>query len=547
MNDYSYCCSQDGHGLKYPGFSVVLLQVFAMDSIKDFVECPKAVGSGFLKKVGNGIDSMIFNTGRNSAGNIRRYELGGFDFSFSLEEPYPVELSGHAKVKMSVLFGHAVSISYRFVFDGSDALCKMSEPVATDHIIALLSTHLSAEHWSRNKGKSETDINMEVTGFSVSGLPLDEGGNLIGGHPEDISLDGTGRVFDKVSIRYRNFVKRHCSRYRNSIGKEHRIRYDRKYSSIDDGSMNDFHYAMVDIWENVMHPVMENGKFADMFDTNRRLRLSEADIVNHIHDYHKPELIGLMTMYPGEWPYRDPAAYDEVCGENIAIDTDDLVLVNNNVCVVIGTYGRRGADSPVDWEEHLKERSKYHVSWPEYLLILEMVLAKKFVISYAKDQLIHATLEVDKVSSTELIAHNAALSMSLSRLELQLDVVKYSRFMSHKVMFDRTTRRLELANDTEVLNSLMQVVDNSLHNLSDYKAMKSDFILNFILALISVASTFELFFQKSEMPFLTYFGMENSRFAAVFLCVVAAVTIFGILLVFANMIKKVYHKIKVLL
>lgn len=544
ITDFDYCCSKDGHGLKYSGFSVVLLQVFALESIKYFKESPEAMKAGFMRPVENGIDSLIFNLSKSDSDNIRRYELEGFNFNMPLEEPYPVTLSGHVKVKMSVLFGHTISISYRFVFDGSDALCRMSEPVSTDHIIAMLATHLSAEHWSRNKGKSETDINMEVSGFVVSGLPLDEKGNVLKECQDAVSLEGVGRVFDKISVMYKNFIKRKCSAYKYGISNEQKIIYKRNAASRIENSMDDFHYAMVDIWESVMHPVTEDGNTDDLFANDREQRLSEADIVNHIRDFHKPELIGLMTMYPGEWPYRDAAAYDEVCGENIAIDTDDLVLVNSNVCVVIGTYGRRGAESPVDWEEHLQERAKYDVSWPEYLLILEMVLAKKFVISYAKDQLIEATLGVDKVSSSELIAHNAELSVRLSRLELQLDIVKYSRFMSHKVMFDRTTMRLDLARDTEILNNLMDIVDNSLHNLSDYKTMKAGAILNTILVLISVVSTFELLFQKSEMPFLTYFGMENNRFAAIFLCAVAAIAIFGILLVLVNILKGIYNKIK---
>ena len=88
------------------------------------------------------------------------------------------------------------------------------------------------------------------------------------------------------------------------------------------------------------------------------------------------------------------------------------------------------------------------------------------------------------------------------------------------------------------------MVDNSLHNLSDYKAMGSDFMLNFILALISVASTFELFFQNSEMPFLTYFGFETSRFAALVVAVVFGVTIFGFLLVFAKTAQQLYDKVR---
>lgn len=544
MTHYDYCCSEDGHGLKYPGFSVVFLQVFPVEAIKDFVMPAGLLRSGCIKPVENGIDNLIFNTAESNADNIQRYELPGFDFTMPLKTPYPITFSGHVKVKMSVLFKNAISISYRFVFDGSETLCKMSEAASTDHVIALLATHLSAEHWSKNKGKSETDINMEISGFQIDGFRIDENGCYIAGQPESFSLDGAGRVFDRISSRYKLFIKNSCTRFKKSVTKEQRIVYKKKYSSAANNSVYDFHYAMVDIWEDVMHPVIENGSIDDLFGKERAERLSEAEVVNHIRDNHKPELIGLMTLYPGEWPYRDAKAYDEVCGENIAIDTDDLVLVNNNVCVVIGTYGRRGADSPVDWKEHLEERSRYDVSWPEYLLILEMVIAKKFMVMNAKDQLIEATLTVDNVSSSELIAHNASLSMRLSRLVLQLDVVKYSRFMSHKVMFDRTTRRLELDKDIELLNRMMDIVDNSLRNLSDYKSMKSDSMLNFILVLISMASTFQLFFMDSEMPFLSQFGLPGNKFATSLLWVVATITVFAVLLMVYKLLRSICERIK---
>ncbi|MBO6095893.1 MAG: hypothetical protein J6P56_01085, partial [Bacteroidales bacterium] len=255
--------------------------------------------------------------------------------------------------------------------------------------------------------------------------------------------------------------------------------------------------------------------------------------------------IGLLSLYPEEWPYRDPEAYDEVCGQNIAIDTDDLVLAGSSLCVVIGTYGRRGAgEEGVNWVEHLKERAHYHVSWPEYLLILQMILAKKYVIGLATDQVILSTTDVEKQSSEELIGKNAALSIRLTRMVTQLDVVKYSKYPSHKVMFDRTTERLGLEEDYERLSALMESVDNSLHNMSDYKSMRSEFLLNIILAIISVASTFELFFQEDEMPFLTYFGVESSRLAAVVVAIVAAITMFALLLVLTNSIRNIWERIK---
>ena len=172
-----------------------------------------------------------------------------------------------------------------------------------------------------------------------------------------------------------------------------------------------------------------------------------------------------------------------------------------------------------------------------------MILAKKYVIGLASDTVVLSTLNAEKKSSQDLIGENAKLSMRLTRMVTQLDVVKYSKYPSHKVMFDRTTARLGLNEDYERLSALMESVDNSLHNVADYKSMKSEFFLNIILAIISVASTFELFFQNSEMPFLTYFGLESSRLAAVVVAVVAGVTIFALLLVLTKSARSIAERL----
>ena len=127
---------------------------------------------------------------------------------------------------------------------------------------------------------------------------------------------------------------------------------------------------------------------------------------------------------------------------------------------------------------------------------------------------------------------------------LQLDVVKYSKFPAHKVMFDRTSKRFGLDEDLSSFYEMMSFVDGSLHNLKDYKSMKTDFMLNIILAIISCASTFELFFQESEMPFLSYFGIETNRLSVVVLSIVACITIFAILLVIKNSIISIYEKLR---
>lgn len=581
---YDYCCSRDGHGLEIPGFSAVFIQTFSIKQELQFLlpDCyvrhlPGDEDYVFHKDkfvyeekadalaipivpMGRSIEKQIFvlrNEGKSpDEKNVRRFSLRGFDFEMPIEpeedEIEPRLLKCHVNVEMSLFFGNTVSITYRFLFNGHSG--TLSAPVGIDHIIALLSTWLGAEYWSRDvnesceDGASRTNINLEGDFkvenlfFSELGDPLEEGVCLPMGSGE--------RGFGKIAVRYKRFIYRCCTRLSKSLSGEEKAKFCKSMKTTPVSIVNDSRFAMVDLWEDIRHPLPDG---TDLFSNDRPDRMTEAQIVSHIRDFHKPELIGLMTLYPGEWPYRDAEAYEDVCGENIAIDTDDLVLVNSNMSIVLGTYGRRGDGQEtagtvekkgVNWAEHLKERARYHVSWPEYLLILQMVLAKKYVIGRANDVLIDATLSASSTSSLDLIGQNAKLSMRLSRMVLQLDVVKYSKFASHKVMFDRTTRRLNLDNDLDRLNEMMSMVDSSLHNLSDFKSMKSDFVLNFILAIISVASTFELFFQQSEMPFLTYFGIQSSHLAAVVVMVVACVTIFGILLVVSKTIRSIVSRIK---
>ena len=547
--------------LTYPGFSVVFIQTFSVHHTKEFI-LPKgaldrkdkdlkadALGVPIVW-VERDIENQIFvlpdSSPLKGQDNVRRYSLRGFDFTMPIvpasdEAIYEATLSGHCNVEMNLFFGHTVSITYRFLFDGE--ACRLSCPVTTDHIIVFLSTWLSAEFWSTDEGEDKTSIDYKAH-LSIDAIWLDADGNPLD-TPEAIRNLGTGRSFDAVALRYKSFIYRHCSRFKKDIPVGERQKNARRWKKTPFSVDNDLHYAMVDVWENIQH-IEPDG--TDLFSPDRPDRLTEAQIIDHIREEHKNELIGLLSLYPEEWPYRDPAAFDEVCGENIAIDTDDLVLAGSSLCVVIGTYGRRGAgEEGVNWEEHLKERAHYHVSWPEYLLILQMILAKKYVIGLATDTVVLSTLNAEKKSSQDLIGANASLSMRLTRMVTQLDVVKYSKFPSHKVMFDRTTARLGLSEDYERLGALMESVDNSLHNLSDYKSMRSEFLLNIILAIISVASTFELFFQEDEMPFLTYFGFESNRLSAIVVAVIACITIFALLLVVSNAIRNIWERIKSLI
>ncbi|MDL2242662.1 hypothetical protein LJC25_02925, partial [Bacteroidales bacterium OttesenSCG-928-K03] len=258
-------------------------------------------------------------------------------------------------------------------------------------------------------------------------------------------------------------------------------------------------YAFVDIWETLQH-------YDNLFS-----EIKEEEIISHIMQHHKREMVGLMSLYPAEWPYRTEESYEEVCGGNVAIDTDDLILVNQNVCVVFGTYGLRGGkEAPTDWEEHLKERSHYHVSWPEYLLILEMVLAKKHTIAYVTDTLLESVLSEKAFQNpTKAIEANAKLSIDITKLLSKLDAVKYSKFVSHKIMFDRTRKRLGVEEDREKLEEMMERIDNSLNNISETTSIQQATLLNIVLAGISVASLFEIIFQDTSIPFFEALEIES--------------------------------------
>ena len=211
-------CMQKGCGLRYPGFSVVLIQMFSLDKFKEF-DMDKALSSGIVARITKSIDHLIFVMNRKDRENVRRFKLDGFSFSLSLDDPYHIDMKGNVQVEMLVLFGYMVSVTYRFVFDGN--LCSLSEPACTDHIIALLSSHLSAEHWSRNEGEEETNINLEIKDFCISGLRISENGKVLPGGKEDtLHLEGCSRVFDELSVRYKRFVRSQCSSYRQMTTRE---------------------------------------------------------------------------------------------------------------------------------------------------------------------------------------------------------------------------------------------------------------------------------------------------------------------------------------
>lgn len=109
-------------------------------------------------------------------------------------------------------------------------------------------------------------------------------------------------------------------------------------------------------------------------------------------------------------------------------------------------------------------------------------------------------------------------------------------------MFERTSRRLKLDEEFEALREIIELTDNSLHNLSDYKNMRSDSLLNIVLLIVSVASTSEVLFQNPSLPFMQYFRYgECSAFASWLIMVVGVSMVFAFLLLIVNSIKKIWY------
>lgn len=349
-------------------------------------------------------------------------------------------------------------------------------------------------------------------------------------------IESKDRVFDKVLLRYKKFIaKKFCK----DIAQEDRLE---KMTVADDSR-----YAMVDIWETLKHPYGAADS-RDLFSDQHWPKFSEADIINHIRDYHKPELVGLMSMYPAEWPYRAAEAYDEVCGENIAIDTDDLVLAGSHMTVVIGTYGRRGDGvTGVNWKKVMRDRRLYHVSWEEYLLIVQFILAKKYTFNHAVDTLLALTEDMSDVTKAT-IGECSMQALLASKKAIELDVIRHMKFPSHKVMYDRTMRRLDLETDFERFKDVQEVVSGNLQSLGEFHAAKADSFMNKLLIAISVMSLVELAFQQSEWPFvgklfasdIKFWDRVASMFSFAAAVIVAVVAVYGIF----YGLRKLYRKKK---
>lgn len=516
------------NGLRYPKFSIVFMQTFGLEECRVKKFDNEVIVKADSKRMA--IDKLIFIYDNDNDSPVKRFSMPNFKISVELPAEYEdkeegddtppkilydaVTIEGNVNVDMSLFFDRTVVLTFSILVDGDEdeVSSKISGAINTDQLISLISLSLAGEHWSDDKesnggGIVETanTINLSPPPIKISNLMIDENGELLREAREVDVKSNTNEV--------KNPFKYVCDCYRKAVTKKQKV-FGNKHQ--------DFVY--VDVWEDI-----------DNFDGSLQAMPKEEDMISYIFEERKKELVGLMTLYPKEWPYRTEESYQDACGSNIAIDTDDLIILNSSMCVVFGTYGRRASGSPTDWGDHLKSRKENFVSWPEYMLILEMILAKKYTIATARDYLLSSIAKGKGVGSVarKAMERNATIELEITHLLLKLDAVNYSKFISHKIMFDRTIKRLEIEKDEESLRQIMEKVEKSLSTLSEMKSLKQAEIFNFILGAITIASLFEVIFADLSIPFVEHIGLEWGTKPGFFL-VAISVAMAGIGLIYIS-------------
>lgn len=413
-------------------------------------------------------------------------------------------LEGRVHVWAAVFFNRTVQISYRFIvpkiprnesdepgradrarYDGLDPaeFCTTDHPFDTDQLISVAGIAQHVEHWVYNEKLDRQEIDGSLDKVEISDFKLDKDSVF---RPE-----GTGEgnlTFDEVQRRYRNyFDKTPQAEFR---APDHR-------------------YIYIDVWEDIAHTG----------DTDFG-KMAEDEIIEHIETAHRAELVGLMTLYPMEWPYRMDSSYEDVCGRNIAIDTDDLVLANQNMSVVFGTYGTPGQREP----HRLEGTSGPPRPLPRQLAGIPRA-ARDRAGQETDDQLRAEPLhrQLAPRDPLERARHDRAERPAHGRTfgyPVRLNSVRYLRYMSHKHMFELTQRNLRVEEDSRQLQEVMQQVDKSLENVNNMMEIRHADDTKYILLFISIASLFGVLLQSEDVPILSLlsyrFGVGSAIILEVF-------------------------------
>lgn len=457
----------------------------------EFLIKEAAMPSSFIDKYADDkLDNQLFT---HKIDILERYSIKGFNINITADnDRYSFILSGRVVVQAVKFFDNTVLLSYRLIVSNNKDhnFCHINkEQINTDELILITGIFQHVEHWSYNQEIQQQEIDGIIKSITITDFPLDKNGAYIKGVSHEIVC----RNFDEVQLRYFKFFNKDMNRV------EHK-------------QMN---YTMIDVWEDIDHEGEID--FGSM---------TEDEIIQHIEEHHKAELVGLMSFYPMEWPYRMERSYNDICGENIAIDTDDLVLANANMSIVFGTYGRRGDEAPTDWKEHLARRDHYHASWPEYLILLEISLASRQTINYVWDKYAKNS---QKVLTTNyfppMIKDNAILGIKMTHMIMQLDTIRYLRYISHKYMMKKLAENIGIEEQQVKLRNAVRALDISLNNTNNMIELNQSNETKNVLWFISIASLFGVLMQNDNVPIVTLISRNHGIMVAIILNIITSIGI----------------------
>lgn len=533
--------------LVFPGLCVVIIQTFTLDSSFIFKLGPNTSGLIHRFNLNEELnENLWFDENPKPFPFSENYELKGFDFHFTSQGDYYIpdsdfDLQGHCAVKMDVLFGKTISVTYRFNFN--QKVCKTHKSFTTDRTIDFIKCFLSSEHRSaQNPSDSDDDKGGAffesahiVFPFSEDGLPLS---TQSGTSKSEISLNGNScraKAGTEILHRYKSFIIRCCTGFRNGISRSNgKLAIETAINSLDEEV-----YAYVDIPHTLMHLDSQN---EDLFSNKRDAALNNKEIIDHIKRYHRRELINLLSLTPEHWGEKNEELFDSVCGNDITMDTDDLVFIGDRVGVCFGLYYRGQSI----WDDFLPEINEYDgITWPECMMMLQFYLAQRTVIRHATKILLrNAVSQGDSLNLTSIISRNQDINFYLAQSMLQYEAVQY-RQTFYARMAEDIAKRLKIKSIKAQFEHHMNTIDNSLRNIKDSQSSSRETRMNIILGIVSVISAFQLFFVGTKMPFLSeYWHIESGVIGAILITIVAVVAVIVILVFLYSALKSVPRRKK---
>lgn len=428
--------------LQYRNLTLVYFQLF---TLKNAAEVRQRL-AGFRADEEKSLHKHIFQKNLIREGSLTNYTLPGFDFTAELDRSSsdPVGIQSRAQVEASLYFDRIVVVRYYFELNETE---RNTPFLTTDQLIELASFNV--------QGEEEPQENFEESNIDLALYKINFSGEF---------LETDHSSFSAVQQRYKSL-----------------------FTNESTDRTPDMRYLFIDVGENV---------------TDREKRfdsLGKNEIIAYIQENMMQEVNGLLRLFPYEWNQSRTGQFAKNTGENISLDVDELILLNEHICLSFATYGR---DANPLWIQEI--RKQYHVMWPELPIVLESALIRNYAIHTASETFRRQTADLTarQVSSNyveQALQQNANERLYISNAILHLEKIAVPTLLT---ISGEIVQRLGLDKKLASLDMTMKYVDDALAKISDSHKLRQARKLNIILALLSSASVLGLLFQQVKPPFI---------------------------------------------